>query len=133
MLEYYGIIPEGVQYITAVSTQRTREIETDYGVYAYRQIQSDLFWGYGILYPQNNDNQKEDFYKGVSIATMEKTILDYFYFNPIKDIYDLEALRFNKEVLNERLDIEGLKKSADRMSVSAIKDRVKLLLEYINA
>lgn len=128
MLAYYGVIPEAVQYITAVSTKGTREIVTDYGVYSYRQIQSDLFWGYEILYPNSSEKTR-----GVSIASLERSILDYFYFNPIKDIPDLEGLRFDKEVLNERLDVEGITRSADRMSVSVVKDRVKLLLRYINA
>jgi predicted transcriptional regulator of viral defense system len=117
-LNYYNIIPEGVFTITSVSTLKTTEFHTSSGVFKYRNIKKKLFLGYTILKKWEHE---------ILIATPEKAILDYLYFNSaieepgffvdlrwnvhtIKEIVDekkLDAflLIFNSKVLNKRVDL----------------------------
>jgi predicted transcriptional regulator of viral defense system len=42
-LSYYGLIPEAVHEITAVTTKRSKLYETDYGIFSYKHIKNELF------------------------------------------------------------------------------------------
>ena len=123
-LEYYGVIPEAVQEITAVSTQKTVTFDTEFGTYIYRKLKNELFWGYEISTFNN---------KGISIASLEKTLLDYFYLNSIDSTLDLEGLRLNKEVLNKNLDMDKLDIYTQRFNVNIVQNRINLLKSYLHA
>src|SRR3989304_4588588 len=45
-LEYHGLIPESVAVYTSVTTKRQTRFQTPAGVYDYRHVKPDLFWGY---------------------------------------------------------------------------------------
>ena len=52
-LSYYGLIPEKVETVTAVTTGRTREFKTPLGVFTYRNITLSQFsLGMEIIEPQ---------------------------------------------------------------------------------
>jgi predicted transcriptional regulator of viral defense system len=70
-LEMHNLIPEAVYTFTMVTTKRPAHYETVLGVFDYRYIQRNLFWGYTTLTHQNQT---------AFWATPEKALLDYFYF-----------------------------------------------------
>lgn len=99
-LFYYGIIPEIIYNVTSISTRVTRKFKNDFGIFIYRNIKKELFWGYrkeekdGLVY---------------LIAEPEKALLDYLYFNihKIKNTDDIDGLRLNYSEIKE-LDIKKL-------------------------
>jgi len=100
-LHHYGLIPEIVYNVTSISTKTTRKFKNDFGIFIYKNIKKDLFWGYkkeeknGLIY---------------LIALPEKALLDYIYFNlsKIKKDTDIEELRLNHDLI-KKLDIQKLK------------------------
>lgn len=93
-LEMHNLIPEAVFTFTCVTTKRPAHYETPLGVFDYRYIRRDLFWGYE---PYTRQNQT------AFVAVAEKALLDYFYFlnGPVtREV--IEGLRLqNLETLNE--------------------------------
>jgi len=85
-LLYYHLIPESVYRITSLSTRKTYKYTTPIGEFSYRKIKPELFFGYDIVGYNG---------KSFKIASIEKAILDYFYFNP--HISEFESLRINVE------------------------------------
>ncbi|MGE4443978.1 MAG: hypothetical protein AB7E37_03225 [Candidatus Altimarinota bacterium] len=121
---YYGIIPEQVFSVTSVSTRKTNTFHTDIGTFEYKKIKNELFFGYEIL--DIHDNK-------ILIARLEKALIDYFYlYDNVKSIIDLEYLRFNKDILKEKLNINILKKYSSLLNSKVVNKRVNLLVKYIN-
>lgn len=121
---YYGIIPEQVFSITSVSTKKTNTFTTDIWTFTYKKIKNELFFWYEVL----NINENK-----ILIASLEKSLLDYFYLQDnVSDRVDLEYLRFNKEILKEKLDIDVLKKYSRLLNSKVVNKRVDLLVKYIN-
>ncbi len=120
---YYGIIPEQSFIMTWITTNKTINFNTDFWYFEYRKLKPILFWWYDIL----NIGQNK-----ILIAELEKSILDYFYLNSnIKTIDDLYWLRFNKDLLKEKLNIKKIKKYAKIFGKKNIDNQVDLLLKYI--
>lgn len=80
-LNYYGIIPDIPFATTSVTTTKTSTIKTkNYGLFIYRHIKIELFFGYrkinsGLLYS----------YK---IATPEKALFDFLYLQSFSKSFD---------------------------------------------
>lgn len=94
-LGLYGLIPEKVVVMTAVTTKKTVSYDNAYGRFKYYSIQKNLFAGYVT----QKENGREFF-----IASPEKALLDYFYFNQsrFEGGFDaFESMRFqNLDQLN---------------------------------
>jgi predicted transcriptional regulator of viral defense system len=103
-LHHYGLIPEVIYNITSISTKATRKFKNDFGIFIYRNIKKELFWGY---------RKEEKSGNNYLIAEPEKALLDYIYFNlpKIKNDDDVEGLRLNSLLIN-KLDIKKLKEYA---------------------
>lgn len=71
-LGYYGLIPEKVTVFTSVTTKKTAVFRNPLGVFEYRCVKKELFFGY----TKGSDVGQEFF-----IAFPEKALLDYFYLN----------------------------------------------------
>jgi len=120
---YYWIIPEQVFSITGVSTKKSIYFDSEIAYFSYKKIKSDLFWWYKIV--KINDIK-------YLIAEIEKAILDYLYLQPkINSIEDFDWLRFNKDVLNEKIDFEKLEKYTKMFGNKALEKRVEILINYI--
>lgn len=123
-LSYYNLIPEGVYDITSVTTRRTYTFNTEIGLFLYRRLKPSLFFGFNLV------EYNGKYYK---IASIEKTILDFLYFNSkINTITAMESLRFN---LNEFLQVvnEGkFSKFVDIFNNKELSKRVKVFWEFIN-
>ncbi|MDD4526433.1 MAG: hypothetical protein PHF25_00160 [Candidatus Margulisbacteria bacterium] len=115
-LEYYGLIPENVYVVTALTTKRANSFSNIVGDFSYRHIQEKLFFGYVSM-----DESFPYF-----IAYPEKALLDYVYVNRLKvTIGMVEELRLqNLDVL----DINKLRKFSVMFANKNI-DKFVLFLE----
>ncbi len=73
-LAYYGMIPEYVPVTTSVTTSRPAHWETPLGIFDFRHIQLDFFYGYGLV--ELGEKQR------AFIAGPEKALLDLAYLQP---------------------------------------------------
>lgn len=121
---YYSIIPEQVFILTAVSTKKWVNFDSEIAYFSYKKIKSDLFWGYKIIKINNTK---------YLIAEIEKSLLDYLYLKPkINSLDDFEWLRFNKDILAEKIDFKKLEKYTKMFDNKALEKRVNLLINYIH-
>lgn len=124
-LSYYGFIPETTIQIISVSTRKTSLFDTQFGVFSYKSIKNDLYFGYEVI--QNNG-------RSFTLATPEKALLDYLYLHPeISSTEDFEELRFNKEIINSRTHTQKFNTYLNQFNSIELKTRYNLLLEYLNA
>jgi len=94
-LGFYDLVPEKVVMLTSVTTKKTVKFTNTFGTFKYYSIKRKLFSGYTRM---NEEGQN------VFMASPEKALLDYLYFNQskFKGEYDeFESMRFqNLEQLN---------------------------------
>jgi hypothetical protein len=104
-LDHYGLIPEHVPVVTSITTSRPGHWETSLGIFDYRHVKTDLFFGYRM----------EDVGGGQAamVATPEKALLDLLYLQPGSDqpAYLQELRLQNLESLNLSA-LEGLGKTS---------------------
>lgn len=125
-LAYYLVIPETVLGVTSVSSRKTKHFDSMWGRFSYRSIKPALMFGYRVV-----EHDKMIKYK---IATLEKTILDYLYWNKsIDSIDDFAGLRWNRQELSGLEDNLLFKKYLKVFNNRALERRVDLLMEYIHA
>ncbi|MBT3261457.1 hypothetical protein HOC37_04080 [bacterium] len=95
-LSLYGLIPEKIKTITAVSTKKTQQYSNVIGHFTYQHLKQSAFTGY-------IQKQTDSYF--YFMATKEKALLDFFYLN-INQITDFEAYRFQNL---ETIDLKILK------------------------
>lgn len=71
-LNHHGIIPDVPFTVTSVTTRKTKTFKNGFGQFVYRHIKKDLFTGYTSALQDGTS---------VHIATPEKALFDYIYFN----------------------------------------------------
>ncbi|MGQ9800202.1 MAG: type IV toxin-antitoxin system AbiEi family antitoxin domain-containing protein [Candidatus Saccharicenans sp.] len=99
-LSYYGLIPEKVEIITSVTTNRSRRFSTPVGLFTYRQIPGSAYVN-GAIRVEAGNNQ------AFLIATPEKALADKLVslrgvtFNSRRELTDFleEDLRINTDML----------------------------------
>lgn len=124
-LNHYGIIPEMVAIFTAVTTNKTQIFEILNFNFSYKTIRPELFFGYDLLEVKN---------QSVKIASLEKAILDYLYLNPnITNIKDFEGLRWNKEVIKEKINWNLFEKYLNAFDIKALSERVNTFKIYLES
>jgi predicted transcriptional regulator of viral defense system len=123
-LSFYGIIPEAVTKITAVSSLKTAGFENAFGVYSYQKIQPELMFGYEL----------KPFSKGsIPFATPEKAILDLLYLYSFYNTErEMKELRFDEDFMEDDLNLERLNEYAKRFENKALAKRVDLLVKTYN-
>lgn len=125
-LAKYHIIPETVLGVTNISSRKTKQFQSDWGILSYRNIKATYMFGYDVVEVRKNIKYK--------IATIEKAVLDYLYLNTdINTLEDFEGLRWNKNQLLETVDNHLLNKYLKIIDNHALVYRVQVLREYINA
>ena len=106
VLAFYGIIPEAVTQITAVSSLKTAGFQNDFGVYTYKKVREDLFFGYELK-PFGD--------KSILFAHPEKALLDLLYLFPFYDSSEeLDDLRLDEDYIANELDCRRLDEYAAR-------------------
>lgn len=124
-LSFYGFIPESVLQITSITTRKTSLFDTQFGVFRYRSVKSSLFWGYEAV--RNNE-------RPFLIASPEKGVLDYLYLHSeITGIQDFEELRFNKELILSKINLNRMKGYLKQFDNLELGSRYRILLQYLHA
>lgn len=122
-LKFYGLIPEEIFQITAISSKKTTGFETSVGNFSYRHVKPNLFWGYKLL----------DFgdYK-ILMAEPEKAILDYLYLNPnLKTVDDFIEMRINTDAFREHIDLKKIHTYLEAFANKALSKRTQIFLNTI--
>lgn len=118
-LNFYGLIPEGVFTVTAVSTKNTAYFDTPVTAFRYQHIKRDLFFGYVLL-----ENRAK-------IAAPEKVLLDYLYFHPeICEAADFAAWRFNSDEFIKQANFDHLQRYA-LVYPKTVQARLEIVLQRI--
>ena len=126
-LATYGMIPEHVPVTTSVTTRRPARWETPLGIFDFRHIQVDFFYGYRLV----DVGEKQQAF----IASPEKALLDLVYLEPGGDRPDyLTELRLTNL---DRLDWQLLGRLADQVgkpklvrALAAIRELAKEEVQF---
>ena len=125
-LAYYEVIPETVLGVTSVSSRKTKQYDSAWGVFKYRSVKPQYMIGYQVI--ENTPGIK------FKIAYLEKALLDYLYLNSkIQSMADFEGLRWNRNQLHDLLDHLMFTRYIKLFDKRALENRVNLFLEYLNA
>lgn len=125
-LAYYQVIPESVLGVTCVSSRKTTQFESEYGLFRYRTIQPRYLFGYNFVESDVNVKYK--------IAKLEKAILDYLYLHSeIVSLEDFDMLRWNVDQLESIRESKLFSNYLQYFGKTALRNRVNILLEYIHA
>ena len=123
-LAFYGIIPEAVTQITAVSSLKTAAFENQFGSFSYMKIKQDLFFGYEIL-PLGE--------RTIYMAQPEKAILDLLYLYPFYNTEnEIENLRFDEDFVQNELNIGKLALYLDKFDNKQLTKRVEIFTDLYN-
>jgi len=121
-LAFYGLIPEAIINITAISTRKTTIFTNEIGSFTYRSLVEKLFTGFDY----------KPFLKGRTIlmAKPEKALLDLLYLNAYYNSEkDMLELRLDNDMLKETLDVNSLLKMLINYENKSLERRVGLLLK----
>ncbi len=120
---YYNIIPEGVYSVTSITTRKTFKPAGSFTNFNYKKIKEEYFFGYKLI------EFKSRYFK---IASLEKSIIDYFYFNPKKDSSnDFYEMRLNTSSLPEQINLKIIKNYLEIFNKKSLTRCVNNLLEFI--
>jgi len=122
-LAHCGLIPEYVPTVTSVTTTRPGRRETPLGIFEFRHLKPDLFFGYRRL----------DLGEGQAafVATPEKALLDLIYLTPGGDAPEyLRELRLQNL---DRLDLDALRRMAERFNRPKMARAVERIVERARA
>jgi len=125
-LAYYQVIPETVLGMTSITSRKTKTYESTWGLFSYRSVKPLYMFGYRVV--EFNRTRK------FKMAVLEKAVLDYLYLNSnIHSSLDFEALRWNQSQLQQLKESEVLLKYLKLFNKKVLQNRVRLLMEYLNA
>lgn len=125
-LSIYGLIPEMVYATTLVTPKTTRQFKNRLGIFSYRHIKPNLFFGYrqakGKSYPY-------------LLAEPEKALLDHIYFNlpHLKSRADVKELRLDRRSWEQNISRAKLYRYLARFKNPAMKRVVRMIGQEINA
>lgn len=120
-LAFYGIIPEAVVQITAVSSLKTAEFNNEFGTYTYKKMRDYLIFGYDLL-PLGD--------RTIQFATPEKALLDLLYLYPFYNTpEEMAELRLDEDYMQEELNMERLAEYTERFDSKALDRRVKTMIQ----
>ncbi len=91
-LSFHGAIPEAVYSVTCLTTNRSRNFNTEIGYFSYTYVNNHIF-NKGLLYQNTNTGS-------FVVSSLEKTILDYIY------IHKKEWIDSSSMVRDLRIDLE---------------------------
>jgi predicted transcriptional regulator of viral defense system len=125
-LAYYEVIPETVLGVTSISSRKTKQYKSNWGVFSYRSVKPHCMIGYQVIEYSPGCKFK--------IASLEKAITDYLYLNSdIHSLADFEELRWNQAQLHRLLDRSMFSKYVTIYDKRALESRVDTFEEFLNA
>jgi predicted transcriptional regulator of viral defense system len=102
-LGFYDLIPERVHWLTSVTTRPPQRFENPFGLFDYRNIKQEAFFGYRTVRDGTVD---------ILVADPEKALLDHWHLNEGEWTMErLEEMRYQNA---ERVDAERLRAYAAR-------------------
>lgn len=120
---YYHLISESIYVVTSISTRGTCDYKTGIAEFRYHTVKAPLFFGYNL---ENNNGR---YFK---IASIEKTVLDFLYFNPhLKNIDDLASLRIDAESFLKQVNEKKFYAYLDLFPQLSLAKRANLFMEFI--
>lgn len=124
-LSYHGLIPESVYSITSATSRKSYNFNSSLARFSYNKIKPDLMFGYQLVNYENHN---------FKMAEAEKAILDYFYINSkLKTEGEFEELRINRDIFQEKVDMEKFKRYLAQFNNKALEKRVNRFIKYIDA
>jgi hypothetical protein len=118
-LGYYGLIPEKVVVFTSVTPRQPRRFENAFGVFQYRHVKRDAFFGSASL--EMNGHK-------VLVARPEKALLDLWHLE--SGAWDLERMREMRFQNVELVDPEALRRDAVRFSSKRLEAAVETWMQF---
>jgi predicted transcriptional regulator of viral defense system len=119
-LAFYGLIPETVNITVSVTTSRPERLDTPLGIYEFRHVKTDLFFGYEMI---DLNNQK------ALVAVPEKALLDMIYLHPGGESSQyLEELRLQNM---ERLNLSVLERQSEIFASPKLRKAVVKIADLI--
>ena len=120
---YYNIIPEGVYSVTSITTRKTFKPAGSFTNFNYAIVIAQAFYAYQLI------EFKSRYFK---IASLEKSIIDYFYFNQKKDSSnDFYEMRLNTSSLSEQINLKIIKNYLEIFNKKSLTKCVNNLLEFV--
>jgi len=121
-LGFYGLIPEQVVTYTSVTARGPRRFENQVGIFEYRHVKPEAFFGYQGLVIDGAQ---------VQVATPEKALLDFWHLSPgLWTAERMAEMRFqNFDGVKPRL----LRQSAGRFQSPRLVAAVRAWLELAGA
>jgi len=121
-LAFYGMIPEAVIPVSAVGALKKAKFENAFGTFSYRQIASELMFGYDIKPFSGNH--------ALLFAQPEKALLDLLYLYPFYNTSkELEELRLDEDFMQQDFNMERFLGYARQFQSKALVKRMKMLLK----
>lgn len=115
-LSLYEMIPESVTAITSVTTLKTTSFESKAGVFAYKSMKPDLFFGYNPVVDRTA--------LPYLMATPEKALLDLIYLYPeYKTEDDAKNLRLDEDFMKKVFSWTKAEEYLQRYGSSAMSSR----------
>jgi len=120
-LSKYGLIPEAIYTITYVTTKKTGKYFASSASFSYRNIKSELFYGY----------EERDFGGGKYLFALNfKALFDLFYLTPCKTQSEMKQMlyksRINWKILSPQ-DISNLINTCNSSNSMKMKQVAKLI------
>ncbi len=124
-LSYYQLIPEAVNTFTCITTKKTKTFKNQFGLFTYKSIKKQYYFGFTSVKSPDNHN--------FFLATPEKAILDFIYYNISPTESDIK-----KEFLNnyrfqnlDTLNPDRLKEYQTKMQNKRINTAIISLLQLL--
>lgn len=105
-LSWYGVVPEKGGAFTSVSTRERRTFRNELGVFTYRTVKAELFFGHSVERIMDAD---------VRIAAPEKALVDLWYLSagewtPAR----MESMRFDVDAVTDHARLHAIIDQTDR-------------------
>jgi predicted transcriptional regulator of viral defense system len=104
---YYGLIDQLMQTVTAITTTRTKRYQFQGITFTFSKVQEDFYFGF---------SEKRVEGKLVKIADLEKIVLDYLYLK--KDVYSLNLIWEKLTEYKDEFDFAKLQAYALRCNLT---------------
>lgn len=121
---FYNLIPEGVFTTLSITTRNTTAFNSPVGRFSYRNVKTQLFFGYRLLNIGGHT---------IKMAEPEKSLLDYLYLNKIDTLDVLESIRLNASQFLDLLDFDKLHQYAGMFQSKILQRRIQMLKKMIHA
>ena len=124
-LAFHGLIPESIMQTTSVSTLKTARFSNTIGVFSYKSIKEELFFGYQQL-PFMEE-------RTILMANPEKAMIDLLYLYPFyNNEKELLDLRIDEDILADTFNPILFNNYIAQVESSALEKRAKLFLKTYN-